>query len=144
MSTNTTSTSDRLEADSLPSSPAQEGGVPKAESLSPFAVALPDPAVITRLANEFFAAVSSAAQRPGASVGAASPNEVDLRVPSGSAPRTSVPDYPREMFSFPAVPNAGFVPGLSEMPSTLPIGALNEADFRAIAASLADVVGLAP
>jgi cysteine desulfurase / selenocysteine lyase len=144
MSTNTTSTSDRLEADSLTSSPALEEGVQKAESSSPFTVTLPDPAVIARLANEFFAAMSSAAQRPGANVRAASPNEVDLRVPSGSAPRTSVPDYPREMFSFPAVPNSGSVPGLPETPSTSPIGALNEADFRAIAASLASVVALVP
>jgi len=138
MSTNTTSTSDRFEADSLTSSPAREEGVQKVESVSPFAARLPDPAVIARLANEFFAAL------PSASVPAASPNEVDLRVPSGSVPRTSVPDYPREMFSFPGVPNSGSVPELPELPSTVPTGALNEADFRAIAASLADVVALVP
>ena len=56
MSINTTSTSDRLQAASLTSSPAQEEGAQKIESVSPFAVALPDPAVIARLANEFFAA----------------------------------------------------------------------------------------
>ena len=137
MSINTTSTSDRFEADSLTSSPAQEEGVQKVSG-SPFAGARPDPAVLARLANEFFAAL------PGASVPVASPNEVDLRVPSGSIPRTSVPDYPREMFSFPGAPNSGSVPGLPEMPSTVPIDALNEADFRAIAASLAGVVALVP
>ena len=134
MSTNTTSTSDRFEADSLTSSPAREEGVQKV-SASPFATALPDPAVLARLANEFFAALPGAAEPLGASVRAASPNEVDLRVPSGSFPRTSVPDYPHEMFSFSAVPNPGSVPGLPQMPSTEPTGALNEADFRAIAAS---------
>jgi cysteine desulfurase / selenocysteine lyase len=141
MSTNTTSTSDRFEADSLTSSPAREEGVQKV-SASPFATALPDPAVLARLANEFFAALPGAAEPLGASVRAASPNEVDLRVPSGSFPRTSVPDYPHEMFSFSAVPNPGSFPGLPQMPSTVPTAALNEADYRAIAASLAGVVAL--
>jgi len=143
MSTNTTSTSDRFEADSLTSSPAQEKGVQKV-SASPFAATLPDPAVLARLANEFFAALPGAAEPLGASVPAASPNDVDLRVPSGSAARTAVPDYQREMFSFPGVPNSGSVPGLPDMASTVPIGALNEADFRAIAASLAGAVALVP
>jgi cysteine desulfurase / selenocysteine lyase len=143
MSTNTTSTSDRFGADSLTSSPAQEEGVQKV-SASPFAAALPDPAVLARLANEFFAALPGAAEPPGASVPAASPNEVDLRVPYGSAARTAVSDYQREMFSFPGVANSGSVPGLPEMPSNVPIGALNEADFRAIAASLAGVMALVP
>src|SRR5580658_10448951 len=124
MSTNTTSTSDRFEADSLTSSPAQEEGVQKVSG-SPFA-ALPDPAVLARFANEFFAAL------PSTSVPVASPNTVDLRAPSGSIPRTSVPDDPREMFSVPGVPNSGSVSGLPDMPSTVPTGALNEADFRAI------------
>jgi cysteine desulfurase / selenocysteine lyase len=137
MSINTTSTSDRVDADSLTSSPAQEKGVRRL-SASPFAAALPDPAVLARLANEFFAAL------PGAGLPAASPNEVDPSVPSASVPRTSVPDYPREMFSFPDLPDSGSVPGLPEMPSTVPMGALNEADFRTIAASLAGVVSLVP
>ena len=144
MSINTTSTSDRLQAASLTSSPAQEEGAQKIESVSPFAVALPDPAVIERLANEFFAARPGTAEAPGASVPAASPNGVDLRVPSGSAARTAVPDYQREMFSFPGVPNSGSVPGLAEMPSKVPTGALNEADFKAIAVSLAGAVALVP
>src|SRR5580658_1870595 len=101
MSINTTSTSDRLQAASLTSSPAQEEGAQKVESVSPFAVSLPDPAVIARLANEFFAALPGAAEPAGANLPAVSPNEVDLHqaglsVPSGSVPRTFVPDYPRE------------------------------------------------
>src|SRR5271163_3704127 len=143
MSTNTTSTSDRVEADSLTSSPAQEEGVQKIESTSPFMAGLPDPAVLTRLANEFFAALPGAAGPSGASLPAASPNEIDPRVPSGLA-QTAVPDYQREMLSVPNVPHSGSVPGLPEMPSNLPIGALNEADFRAIAASLAGAVALVP
>jgi len=143
MSTNTTSTNDRIEADSLTLSPAQEESVQKA-SASPFVATLPDPAVIARLANEFFAALPGAAEPPGASVPVASPNEVDLRVPSGPIPRTSVPDYPREMFSFPGVPNSGSVPGLPQMSSSPPTGAMGEADFRAIADSLAGVMALVP
>jgi cysteine desulfurase/selenocysteine lyase len=152
MSINTTSTSDRFEVDSLTSSPTLEEGVQKVSG-SPFAAALPDPAVLARLANEFFAALPGAAQGLGASVPAASPNEVDLhqddlRPPSGSVPRTAVPDYPREMFSVPAVPNAGSVPGLPvsgrpKVPSS-PTAALNEADFRAIVASLAGATALVP
>src|ERR1035438_8960837 len=143
MSTNTTSTNDRIEADSLTLSPAQEESVQKA-SASPFVATLPDPAVIARLANEFFAARPGAAEPPGASVPSASPNEVDLRVPSGPIPRTSVPDYPREMFSFPGVPNSGSLPGLPQMSSSPPTSAMGEADFRAIADSLAGVMALVP
>jgi cysteine desulfurase / selenocysteine lyase len=148
MSTNTTSTSDRVDgrarAGSLTSSPAQEEGVQKI-SESPFVAVLPDPAVLARLANEFFAALPDAADAPRAGTPAASPNEVDLRqadlrAPSSSTPQTAVPDHQREMFSFPAVPNPGAIPGFP----TTPTGTLNEADFRAIAASLAGVVGLVP
>jgi len=142
MSTNTTSTSDRLAADSQASSPAQENeGGQKVDSVSPFVATIPDPAVIARLANEFFAALPGATESPGASAPIASPNEVDLRAPSGSAPKTAVPDYQREFFSLPAVPNPGSVQGI---PSTMPTGALNEADFQAIAASLAGVLALVP
>src|ERR1700728_4025443 len=143
MSTNTTSTSDRFEADSLTSSRAQEEGAERISG-STFAVALPDPAVLARLANEFFAALPGAAQPLAASVPAASPNEVDLGAPSGSAERTAVPDYQREMFSFPAVPNSGSVPGLPNLRSSMPTSAWNENDFRAIAASLADLTALIP
>ena len=111
MSTNTTSTSDRAEADSRTSSSAQEEGERNVESVSPFAAALPDPAVLARLANEFFAALPGAAEPLDARVSSASPNEVDPRFVSGAVPRTAVPDYPREMFSSPAVPNSGSVPG---------------------------------
>jgi cysteine desulfurase / selenocysteine lyase len=143
MSTNTTSTSDRVGADSLTSSLAQEEGAQKVESASPFAAGLPDPAALARLANEFFAAL------PGAGVAAVSSNEVDLhqddlRVPSGSPAQTAVPDYQREMFPFPVVPNLGSIPVVPQLPSTATTGALTEADFRAIAASLAGVVGLVP
>jgi cysteine desulfurase/selenocysteine lyase len=141
MSTNTTSTSDRFEADSLTSSPAQEEGVQKA-SVSPFVETLPDPAVIARLANEFFAALPGESSPLDARVSSASPKEVDPRLVSGAAPRTTVPDYPREMFSSPSVPSSGAVPGFPQNPSNVPIGALNEADFLAIAASLAGVVAL--
>jgi len=83
--------------------------------------AVPDPAVLARLANEFFAAL------PGA----------------------AAPDYPREMLSVPAAPSPRAVavpgvPGVPQLPSSVPSGVLNEADFRAIAASLAGAMPLAP
>jgi cysteine desulfurase / selenocysteine lyase len=143
MSTNTTSTSDRFDADALASSPAQEGGVQKVESASPFVATLPDPAVLARLANEFFAALPIAPEPSGAGAPSAV-NELDLLPPSGSVPRAFVPDYSRDMFSFSGVPNSGSVPGFSKLPSNMSIRELNEADFRAIAASLAGVMALVP
>jgi cysteine desulfurase/selenocysteine lyase len=116
MSINTTSTSDRIAPSSPTSSSAQEKAAQEYQGVA----AVPDPAVIARLANEFFAAL------PGA----------------------TAPDYPREIFSVPAVPNPRAVvpgiPGVPTPPSPPPSGALNEADFRAIAASLAGEMPLAP
>ncbi len=143
MSTNTTSTSDRFEADSLTPSTAREEGVQKG-SPSPFVAALPDPAVIARLANEFFAALPGAAESPSASVPTASPNEVDLRLPSASLPRTAIPDYPREMFSFPASPNPRSAPGPPDLRLSPPADSLNEADFQPIAGSLGNVTAFVP
>src|SRR6202020_1633151 len=142
MSTNTTSTSDRIATDSPTSSSVQEEGAQKYEGVSPFA-GVPDAAAIARLANEFFAALPLAPS-PAAAVSGASPNEVDLRTVAGGAPRANVPDYPREMFSFPATPNPPAVAGLTQPPSSPPSGVLNEADFRAIAASLAGATRLVP
>jgi cysteine desulfurase/selenocysteine lyase len=144
MSTNTTSTSERSQADSLPSSSAHKEGAPNVEGVSPFAAALPDLAVIARLANEFFAAMPGASAPLDARVSPALPNEADPRFVSGVVSRSAVPDYPREMFSSPSVPSSGAVPGSPQNPSNVHIGALNEADFRAIAASLAGVVALVP
>src|ERR1019366_2366488 len=52
--------------------------------------------------------------------------------------------YPRETFSVPAVPNQRSVPGGPQLPSSPAAGVLNEADFRAIAASLAGAMPLMP
>jgi cysteine desulfurase / selenocysteine lyase len=123
MSTNTTSTNDRLKAVSLTSSASQEEGVRKVESSVPSVAVLPDPAVIARLANEFFAAMPGASPADAA---AATPNEVDLRPISGAAPRIAAPDSPREVFSPPSTRG------------------LDESDFHAIAASLAGITALVP
>src|ERR1700722_4072032 len=66
MSTNTTSTSNRLGAEVLTSSLAQEHreDVDQYESASPFVTAVPDAAVIANLANEFFAALPLAPKLP--------------------------------------------------------------------------------
>jgi cysteine desulfurase/selenocysteine lyase len=125
MSTNTTSTNDRLDAVSLTSSPAQGEGAQNVESATPLMAAFPDPVVIARLANEFFAALPGALP-PDAGVSAATPNETDLRPISGAASRVAVPDYQREVFS----PASG--------------GVLDESDFRAIAASLGGITSFVP
>jgi cysteine desulfurase / selenocysteine lyase len=112
--------------------------------------AVPDPAVIAKLANEFFAALPGAAPGtlpgtlPDAVTPPASPTDVDLRGVSGAAPHAAVPDYPRETFSVPGMPNQASIPGGPQMPSSPPTGVLNEADFRAIAASLAGATPLVP
>jgi cysteine desulfurase / selenocysteine lyase len=144
MSINITSTSDRIATDAPKSSSTpvvspEEGtqryqGISGLMSLVPDSA--PDPAMLEKLANEFFAALpgsvspENSAFRPAA-LGAAS-----------VAPGSTIPDhhYPREMFSSSAVPNAG----VPQPPSASPTGALNEADFRAIAASLAGALPLAP
>ncbi len=139
MSINITSTSDRVATDAPTSSStpeaAQEEGTKKYQGVSALMSAVPDPAAIAKLANEFFAALPGAASPANAALSSPSPNAAE---PIPVAP-PGVPDYPREMFSFPAVPNAG-VP----QPPSSPTSALNEADFRAIAASLAGALPLAP
>jgi cysteine desulfurase / selenocysteine lyase len=140
MSINITSTSDQLATDSPTSSStpaiAQEEGTKKYQGVSPLMSAVPDPAVIAKLANEFFAALPGATAPPNV---ASSPS-ADQAGTIPAAPGAAVPDFPRGMFSFPAVQNA--VPNVPQLPAST--GALNEADFRAIAASLAGELPLAP
>ena len=142
MSINTTSTSDRIATDTPTSSSAQEEGAQKYQGVSAAMAALPDPAVIARLANEFFAALPTAMAPPNLGLSPASPNEA-VTLPA-AAPPAAVPDFPREMFSLPAVPNAGPVPGVPQPPLSPPTGALTEADFRAIVASLSGATPLVP
>jgi cysteine desulfurase/selenocysteine lyase len=146
MSTNTTSTSDRIASDSPTSSTPQPEGGRDIRGLTPAMAALPDPAVIARLANEFFAALPASAT-PGPAL-SASANSVNLRGVSEAAAPGSVPDYPREMFSLSNAPNptaiVDSIPSAPKAPSSPPTGALNEADFRAIAASLAGMMPLVP
>jgi cysteine desulfurase/selenocysteine lyase len=145
MSTNTTSTSSRPGADALTTSSAQEYGADakQYESASPFLTSVPDAAVIAKLANEFFAALPLAPRLPQEIAPEELPSGAIPAIP-GVAPQAVMPDYPREMFSFSGVPNVPTVPGLPRPPSAPPTAALNEADFRAIAASLAGETSLAP
>jgi cysteine desulfurase/selenocysteine lyase len=157
MSINITSTSDRIATDSPTSSStqeaAQEGGAQKHQDVSYLMSAVPDPAVIAKLANEFFAALPGTQPPANAALSSPPPSELGAiplavrpAVPDSlpdSLPKSvanSVPDYPREMFSVPRVSNAG----MPQPPSVSPASALNEADFRAIAASLAGALPLAP
>ena len=147
MSINITSTSDRIATDAAESSStpvsSQEEGTQRYHGVSGLMPSVPDsapdPAMLAKLANEFFAALPGGVSPENSTVQPAVPNS------SGTAPAISgatVPDHhsTREMFSFSAVPNAG----VPQPPSAWPTGALNEADFRAIAASLAGALPLAP
>ena len=138
MSINTTSTSDRLAADSPTSSPDLELEQ-KYEGVSGLMSAAPYPAVIAKLANEFFAALPGAALPANAGLPSVSPSE-SAAIPG--VPPAAAPDVPREMFSFPAAPDPRTVPGVPSPPLQSPAGALNEADFRAIAASLSGASAL--
>ena len=60
MSINTTSTSDRIGTDSATSSSTEKEGTRKYEGVSALLSAAPDPDVIAKLANEFFAALPGA------------------------------------------------------------------------------------
>jgi hypothetical protein len=140
MSINITSTSDPLVTDGPTSSStpatAQEEGTQKYQGVSALMSAVPDPAVIAKLANEFFAALPGAPVPPNAPSSLSPPQAGAIP----AAPGAAVPDYPRGMFSFPAAPNAP--QPTSPQPPRQP--ALSEADFRAIAASLAGELPLAP
>jgi cysteine desulfurase/selenocysteine lyase len=142
MSTNTTSTNERIAADTLTveGTPGRAQDAQKYQDLSAAFASLPDPAEIARLANEFFAALP--AQSPSAF---SPPGEVDLgAIPASAPPPGEVPDLPREVLSFPAVPSVPSVPGAPGLPSSPPFAPLNEADFHAIAASLAGATALVP
>src|SRR5271170_1838840 len=125
MSTNTTSTSDRVEA-GVASVPVDEGA--RAYE-NPFAdiTSLPDPVVIARLANEFFAALPRSPEPQGGSAATASPAKMDSVAVSALAPPTPLPDAPdsqrtspttvppsfppvNEMFAFPGVPGVASPP----------------------------------
>jgi cysteine desulfurase / selenocysteine lyase len=140
MSTNTTSTNDARELGSQGSS-AGPASAQKVQVSSPFSGALPDPAVIARLANEFFAALPAVPQSQSSGGSTAGANEVDLYHSTFMPP--AVPDFSREIGSAPAVPNSGVTSEPPEMiPPTTSRDPLTEADFRAIAASLTDATGL--
>jgi cysteine desulfurase / selenocysteine lyase len=154
MSINTTSTSDRIATESTSSfapegtpEAAQEKGAQNfgARSLAPIQV--PDPALIARLANEFFRALPG-----GLPEGPAVPDAASSAPPNalaGEVPGPAVPDYPRGPFSGAvapeqsSVPSAG-IPGGPQPGASPPTGALSEADFRAIAASLAGAMPFVP
>jgi cysteine desulfurase/selenocysteine lyase len=146
MSINTTSTSDRIATDSSTSLPtptdAQEGAVAarKYPDVSALMSAVPDPAMIAKLANEFFAALPGGGvpeEPPTLSISPqVSPEDTGGHLPS----QMGTPDFPRETFSRPAVPNPSVI---SSAPSPSS-GVLSEADFRAIAASLSGATSLVP
>ncbi|MGB8014198.1 MAG: family 2A encapsulin nanocompartment cargo protein cysteine desulfurase [Terriglobales bacterium] len=131
MSINITSTSDPLATDAPTSSSTTavtQEDTQKYPGVSALMSAVPDPAVIAKLANEFFAALPAATLPSQGAIPA--------------APQ-AVPDFPREVFSSPAVPNPPAVAGVPLPPSQSPTAPLSEADFRAIAASLSGATAFA-
>jgi cysteine desulfurase / selenocysteine lyase len=153
MSTNTMSTSDRVATEA----PAPDANAPP----NPFTglASLPNPDVISRLANEFFAALPGSGALPSGASGASLPDtgpttQTVVAVPKsvagpyfdgeGGTPFGAIPSFPsiRDAFSFPNVPGAAAPPGVSAPPSSPQAGQLNEADLRAIPASLAGSTAL--
>ena len=156
MSTNIMSTSDRVATDV----PAPDANAPPNPFTGP--AALPHPDAIARLANEFFAALPGNAALPSSVAGAPSPvgaapevESVTLKPEAGSsayfdgeraAPFGGGPALPsmRDAFSFPKLPGAAAPPDISAPPSSPQVGQLNEADLRAIPASLAGSTAFVP
>ena len=162
MSTNTMNTSDRLAAAGSTSVPADDA-VQKYEN--PFAATIPpDPALIARLANEFFAALPRNPLFPESTAATSPPTEIDLgassnRVPPPAAPNlsphlpdanqaspTTSPSVPpvNEMVAFPGAPGGASPPSFPTSASSPPSGQLTEADLRAIPASLAGSTAFVP
>jgi cysteine desulfurase / selenocysteine lyase len=158
MSTNTMNTaSDRVAAGVPTSVPADEGAQ-KYENPFAATASLPDPAVIARLVNEFFAALPRSPVPQGSTATTSPPTEIDSGAvpppaPSPSpnvldaeraSPTTAPPSFPpvNEMFAFPGVPGVASPPSFPTPPSSPPSGQLTEADLRAIPASLAGATAL--
>jgi len=160
MSTNTTNTNDRVAVDIPASAPAQETGAEKYGGVSAATPSLPDMSVIAKLANEFFAARTGKsvpensdpadqyeiADAPPAQSTSTQSNVASWEESSGQrgGPWGDAQVFPHssslESFSFPVVPPAS----AGGVPSSPPAGPLGEADFRAIAASLAGITALVP
>ncbi|HTA23699.1 MAG TPA: family 2A encapsulin nanocompartment cargo protein cysteine desulfurase [Terriglobales bacterium] len=155
MSTNTMSTSDRV----VEEVPTADANAPP----NPFTglASLPNPDVIARLANEFFVALPGSGALPSSVAGAPSPDtgpvtETVIAAPKSAAgpyfdgaratPFGAIPSFPsiRDAFSFPNVPGGAAPPDISAPPSSPQVGQLNEADLRAIPASLAGSTALVP
>ena len=102
------STSDPASAERAALSQTSEAGAPTGETLSRGMFPLPDPAVITRLANEFFAALPGSAENVGASAPA--------RATAGGLPVSPslVPPSPAEVPSHPQA----FAQPFSEIPQS--------------------------
>src|SRR3984957_9643641 len=111
MSTNITSTNDPVAVDAPGSAPVPNPAERTYEN--PFAAigSLPDPSVIARLANEFFAALPRVPLSENVSPSPVSTPEGGASVPGISDPATLTPftaepvfSPSSNMFSFPAVP----------------------------------------
>ncbi|MGA2697399.1 MAG: family 2A encapsulin nanocompartment cargo protein cysteine desulfurase, partial [Terriglobales bacterium] len=133
MSINITNTSE-------PETSAEDVGKTQLANAAPQDANVPDVTLIAKLANEFFQA------RPGVEPTALPADQFEsdsLAIPANIPSGAGIPDLPREVFSFPRVPTPPSVAGVPESTSS-PAGVLSEADFRAIAASLAGATGLIP
>jgi cysteine desulfurase/selenocysteine lyase len=152
MSINTTSTSDRAVADA--SEAGKVSDAPAYENLSSLA-SLPDVTMIAKLANEFFAASPGAIVPVDLSFVPKLPTGVDSYPAPEDAPEAapypaSAAGAPQNPFPAPGFSGSGNLPtapsasGTSASSQSPSVGILTEADFRAVAASLASSLPIAP
>jgi cysteine desulfurase / selenocysteine lyase len=142
MSTNTTSTNERVAAD-VAKAPGQPGV--GEQNVSPFASnALPDAAVIAKLANEFFAALPGRTVVRDADVVSEQPRVDSAEVPLAASSGAAVPSAPREGSVHTEVPSPQGPFVAPVVASAMPPRSLTENDFHAIAASLTDFAKLVP
>ncbi len=114
MSTSDPGTSERRPAEPAALSQTADAGATASENPSLGTFALPDPAVIARLANEFFAALPGSAFPPNVDASAlarATPGGAPV-TPSLAAPPTDVPANPQAFAQpFSEIPQSPAVPG---------------------------------
>src|ERR1700685_3234368 len=140
MSTNTTNTSNgNGNGASRPKSSAPKSASVAGEGtkLHPFAsIPLPDPALLERLANEFFLVMPKDLANGDSGAASAVPEEIE----SEEIPTTMF----SEMLPLHDTPVAGSPSTPSGSPAAAHPGPLSEADLRAIAASLGSATALVP
>jgi cysteine desulfurase / selenocysteine lyase len=141
MSTNTTNTNNGTSnGASRPKSSAQKSAAVPGEGAQrfPFAsIPLPDPALLEKLANEFFLVLPKDLGNGNGTVASHPPEELD----SDEIPTTM---FSEELFPLQETSAVESAPGIPASPPSIQPGPLTEADLRAIASSLAGSTAFVP